>query len=56
MYDVALFHWLIQNRQHNQENTQWSPDPLPCEKVGSGHKTTIGQENFVDQSRQVSDL
>ena len=36
MYDVALFHWLVQNietpaclTRHNQENAQWSPDPFP---------------------------
>ena len=25
--------------QHNQEITQWSPDPFPRERVGSGHET-----------------
>ena len=23
--------------RHNQEIAQWSPDPILCEKVGSGH-------------------
>ena len=27
--------------QHNQEIAQWSPDPLPRERVGSGHETTL---------------
>ena len=26
--------------QHNQEITQWPPDPFPRERVGSGHETT----------------
>ena len=26
--------------QHNQEIAQWSPDPFPHERVGSGHDTT----------------
>ena len=25
--------------QHNQEIAQWSPDPFPRERVGSGHET-----------------
>ena len=25
--------------QHNQEVAQWSPDPFPRERVGSGHET-----------------
>ena len=24
---------------HNQGIAQWSPDPFPCERVGSGHET-----------------
>ena len=42
MHGIVLFHWLVQNRLltwHNQENGQWSPDPFPCERVWSGHKT-----------------
>ena len=27
--------------QHNQEITQWSPDPFPCERVGSGLETKV---------------
>ena len=27
--------------RHNQEITQWSPDPFPRERVGSGHETTF---------------
>ena len=27
--------------QHNQEIAQWSPDPFPRERVGSGHETSI---------------
>ena len=26
--------------RHNREIAQWSPDPFPCERVGSWHKTT----------------
>ena len=26
--------------RHNQEIAQWSPDPFPRERVGSGHETT----------------
>ena len=26
--------------RHNQEITQWSPDPFPRERVGSGHETS----------------
>ena len=25
--------------RHNQEIAQWSPDPFPRERVGSGHET-----------------
>ena len=25
--------------QHNHEIAQWSPDPFPRERVGSGHET-----------------
>ena len=25
--------------RHNQENAQWSPDPFPRMRLGSGHKT-----------------
>ena len=38
-----IIHWLVQNRycmtRHNQERAQWSPDPFPHERVGSGHET-----------------
>ena len=27
--------------RHNQEIAQWSPDPFPHERVGSGHETTL---------------
>ena len=27
--------------RHNQEIAQWSPDPFPCERVGSGHETNF---------------
>ena len=27
--------------RHNQEIAQWSPDPFPRERVGSGHETTL---------------
>ena len=30
----------IQMFLHNQGSAQWSPDPFPCERVGSGPKTT----------------
>ena len=26
--------------RHNQESAQWSPDPFPRERVGSGHETS----------------
>ena len=25
---------------YNQEIAQWSPDPFPCVRVGSGHETS----------------
>jgi len=25
--------------RHNQETAQWSPDPFPRERAGSGHET-----------------
>ena len=28
--------------RHNQEIAQWSPDPFPRERVGSGHETSGG--------------
>ena len=27
--------------RHNQEIAQWSPDPFPRERVGSGHETIV---------------
>ena len=27
--------------RHNQEIVQWSPDPFPRERVGSGHETSL---------------
>ena len=27
--------------RHNQEIAQWSPDPFPRERVGSGHETMM---------------
>ena len=30
--------------RHNQEIAQWSPDPFPRERVGSGHETRHNQE------------
>ena len=27
--------------RHNQEIAQWSPDPFPRERVGSGDETTV---------------
>ena len=30
----------IQMFLHNQGSAQWSPDPFPCERIGSGPKTT----------------
>lgn len=41
-------HLLIQKSrllaQHTQESTQRSPDPFPCEKVGSGLRERPGSE------------
>ena len=47
--------------RHNQEIAQWSPDPFPLERVGSGHETTqstvIATESWVgpgNEARLVS--
>ena len=44
LHDVVLFYWVVQYlrllTQHNQGIAQWSLDPFPHERVGSGHKTT----------------
>ena len=29
--------------RHNQEIAQWSPDPFPRERVGSGNETSVGR-------------
>ena len=43
LHDVALFHWVVSVSRlltrHNQRFAQWSPDPFPRERVGSGHET-----------------
>ena len=31
--------------RHNQEITQWSPDPFPRERVESGHETSLVQND-----------
>ena len=44
--------------QHNQEIAQWSPDPFPRERVGSGHETTIsiaGKAPYLEYGSQVWD-
>ena len=33
LFRIKLLTW------HNQESTQWSPDPFPCEKAASEHET-----------------
>ena len=46
MYEYLQSDWLAQKQetrmltQHNQENAQWSRDPFPRERVGSGDETT----------------
>ena len=52
LYDVVLFHSLACSQsivltRHNQESAQWSPDPFPRERVGSGHETIgyLGRQN-----------
>ena len=35
---------LILLTRHNQESAQWSPDPFPRERVGSGHETADHQD------------
>ena len=39
-YPLACSESILLTR-HNQERTQWSPDPFPRERVGSGHELTI---------------
>ena len=47
-YQLAITHYSshmtngILLTQHNQEIAQWSPDPFPREREGSGHKTRSG--------------
>jgi len=37
---------------YNQEIAQWSPDPFPRERVGSGHETTeaLALEQKIDDT------
>ena len=37
--------------RHNQEIAQWSPDPFPRERVGSGHKTSPRGVSLVPRPR-----
>ena len=41
--------------RHNQENAQWSPDPFPCERVGSGHKTREPEPGNINELEFVGD-
>ena len=38
---VTLFHLPELLTRHNREIAQLSPDPFPCERVGSGYETNV---------------
>ena len=45
----------IQMFLHNQGSAQWSPDPFPCERVGSGPKTTDCEGRLFPAAHAVTD-
>ena len=48
-----LFNLSLVPRPHplmRKEIAQWSPDPFPCERVGSGHETSLTWNQKVDRN------
>ena len=39
--------------RHNQEIAQWSPDPFPRERVGSGHETRLDYARLCSRDPQL---
>ena len=42
--------------RHNQEIAQWSPDPFPRERVGSGDETRSNMNVIVADDRRFKEI